>query len=72
MRCNVDRSDDLWFQEMPWMSGYFVFGPLIMMTLEKWDKELIGFEGKKVMQKEGAQTPMKGKSTRVLRSAQKE
>ncbi|GMI45979.1 hypothetical protein TrCOL_g5823 [Triparma columacea] len=72
MRCNVDRSDDLWFQEMPWMSGYFVFGPLIMMTLEKWDKELIGFEGKKIMQKEGAQTPMKGKSTRVLRSAKKE
>ena len=69
MRCVVDRSDDLWFQEMPWMSGYFVFGPLIMMTLEKWDKELIGAGGKKM--KEGALTPTRAKSTRTLRSAKK-
>eukprot|EP00520_Triparma_pacifica_P010390 CAMPEP_0118657268 /NCGR_PEP_ID=MMETSP0785-20121206/13927_1 /TAXON_ID=91992 /ORGANISM="Bolidomonas pacifica, Strain CCMP 1866" /LENGTH=226 /DNA_ID=CAMNT_0006550173 /DNA_START=271 /DNA_END=951 /DNA_ORIENTATION=+ len=42
LTCNVDRSDELWGQEMPWMSGYFVFGPIIMMTLEEWDTKIIG------------------------------
>ena len=66
LTCNVSRSDDLWTQEMSWMSGYFIFGPIIMMTLEKWDKELKGGVVKakaKAGVKKSTATSARGRST---------
>jgi len=35
LTCNVDKSFDLWMKEIPWMTGYFILGPVISIQLEK-------------------------------------
>jgi hypothetical protein len=41
-RCEYSRNDDTWSQEYMWMTGYFVAGVYVSITLEYWDYYLIG------------------------------